>query len=231
MNIRYSGRQGQKYAQFAEKLFSWKYLEKPVIESHLKTLVVSHKRVLDAGCGTGRSTSLLLNLGFTKEHIVATDISSNMLEIAQSSLPRVKFIESDLLKLDFNDNSFDIILSNMVLHYLNQDDSRMIIKKFYNWLDHGGYLLFIVVHPFRFPANYSQYFDNEAKVEKTPWGTTMEYYPKKISDYVNAVIESGFELLKVDEPQALVEGKVESSEEYTKYSSIPTRLVIKAKKN
>ncbi len=230
MNIKYSEAQAQKYAQFADNSFSFKYLEKPVIEKHLRPLLTTHSKVIDIGCGNGRSTKLLVDLGFRKTDIVATDISPHMLALAKKSLKGIKFIESDLRNLILSDNSFDIIVSNMVLQDLDQQDLRMVMKKFYRWLTPKGHLVFIVVHPLRFRSNYEHYFEDTVQVEETPWGTTIEYYPKKVSDYVNAAIEFGFTLLKVEEPQALVEGKQENPEQYIKYSSIPTRLVIKARK-
>lgn len=231
MGIKYSGKQAVKYAQFANESFSWNFLEKPAIEKNLGPLVNSHKRVLDAGCGTGRSTRLLIDLGFAKEKIIASDISPSMLEIARKEVQGVNFIESNLANLDFGNNTFDIVLSNMVLHYLDNETLRNVVEKFYRWLDKGGILLFITVHPFRFPENYSQYFDNNVKKEKTPWGTIIDYYPKKISDYVNAVIKSGFEILSLDEPQPPRESKEVNLQSFQKYSSIPTRLIVKARKS
>lgn len=230
MKVKYSGTQAQKYKQFAEKSFSWKYLEKPVIQSHLKNKVDSSKKILDAGCGTGRSTRLLLDLGAKEENILATDISPAMLRQARRLFSGVKFIESDLVNLDFKENCFDIILSNMVLHYIDQKNLEKVIKKFASWLTSSGYLLFIVVHPLRFPENYSSYFEDGPKTEKTPWNTLIEYYPKKVSDYVNSVIESGLELLSLEEPKPLSESVQADSVEFNKYSSIPSRLVIEAKK-
>jgi hypothetical protein len=116
----------------------------------------------------------------------------------------------------------------MTFHYLNQKDFRKTIENVSKWLVRGGCLLFIVVHPLRFVSNHSEYFSNKAKIEKTPWRTKIEYHPKKFSDYVNTAINSSFNLVAVEEPTPISEEAKNNPMEYKKYSSIPTRLLIKA---
>jgi len=230
MKVKYSGVQATKYAQFAEGSYSWNFVEKPAIERQLKPILKDDSKVLDAGCGTGRTIKLLLDLGLNEDNLTGTDISSDVLKIAKYSFPGVKLIKENLPDLEVPNDSLDIVVSNMTFHYLNQKDFTKTIKNIAKWLRKEGYLLFVVVHPLRFASNYREYFNNKVKMERTPWGTEIEYYPKKISDYINAVIHSGFELLDVEEPEPEGEEAREDKKEYEKYSSIPTRLFVNAVK-
>lgn len=230
MKVQYSHTQAVKYSKFAEGAFSWNFLEKQILKKHLEPVINSDKKILDAGCGTGRSTQLIVKLGAKEDNIIGTDVSSEMLNIAKESIQNIKFVRSDLAQLNLKNESVDIIVSNMVLHYLSLKELKAVTSNFYKWLTPGGYLLYVVVHPFRFKSNYDEYFVDSRKIEKTPWGTRNKYFPKKISDYINATINSGFELISVEEPIPVKTGRKVNPKEYKKYSTIPTRLVIKAKK-
>ncbi|HUV42710.1 MAG TPA: class I SAM-dependent methyltransferase [Patescibacteria group bacterium] len=228
MKIKYSGAQAAKYVQFSEKSFSWKFIEKPAIEKHLKPILKSDMQVLDAGCGAGRTMKLLFDLGVQEKNLIGTDISSDMLNITRKSFPNVKLIQADLPNLKLRSESLDLVVSNMTFNYLSQKDFKKTMENISRWLVRGGYLFLIAIHPLRFVTNHSEYFSNKVKIEKTPWGTEIEYHPKKISDYINTTINSGFDLMTVEEPIPMGEEAKKNLTEYKKYSSVPTRLLIKA---
>jgi trans-aconitate 2-methyltransferase len=82
--------------------------------------------VLDAGCGTGRLTAELLDR-LPRGHVVALDLSENMLGTAQDYLQeryqgRVEFVRADLLALPFQD-AFDGIFSTATFHWVLDHDA------------------------------------------------------------------------------------------------------------
>lgn len=70
---------------------------------------VSGKTALDFGCGAGRSTRFLKNLGF---EAVGADISANMIKIAKESDPETRYVllSSDSFDM-FEDTTFDLVFS------------------------------------------------------------------------------------------------------------------------
>ena len=230
VQVKYSGKQAAKYVQFAEKSYSWKFIERPSLERHLKPVLKNSFRALDAGCGTGRTLKLLLDLGLQEKNLIGVDVSPEMLRLARESFPDTRLIQADLANLRLPPKSLDLVVSDMVFHYLSGEDFKRTIESTSKWLVRGGYLLFIVVHPLRFASNYMAYFSDEPGIEKTPWGTKIEYYPKRFSDYIDTVLDSGFVLLRVEEPAPRGKEAQENKKEYKKYSSAPTRLLIKATK-
>jgi len=76
-------------------------------------------RILDAACGTGRITSLLLRAGF--QGVVASDISRAMMSVAQRRLAQVPFFQSDVTSLPFDDASFDTVTCVGLLMHLDRD--------------------------------------------------------------------------------------------------------------
>lgn len=82
--------------------------------------------VLDAGCGSGRVTELLLAELGEGGCVIAVDGSEAMIERARERLgddPRVRLVHSDLLDLDL-DEEVDAVFSNAVFHWI-ADHARL----------------------------------------------------------------------------------------------------------
>jgi hypothetical protein len=77
--------------------------------------------------------------------------------------------------------------------------------------------------------NMSDYFNRDKKIVKTRWGEQAPYYHRIMSDYINQLVTSGFQIEKIEEPEIVKEGKVDNLQ-YNHYSRTPARLSIKAKK-
>lgn len=98
--------------------------------------------VMDAGCGTGRLTALLLER-LPRGRVVAVDLSQNMLEEARSHLSprfggRVEFVRSDLAALPF-DRAFDGVFSTAAFHWV--PDHPRLFRSLYDCLRPGGWLV------------------------------------------------------------------------------------------
>ena len=81
------------------------------------------KQALDFGCGTGRSTRFLNNLGFRATGI---DISEDMLKLARDSDPQSEYqlINNGDLNL-FKDESFDLVLSAFAFDNIPTDENKI----------------------------------------------------------------------------------------------------------
>ena len=95
-------------------------------------------QVFEFGCGTG--TTAIHHAPFVQK-IVATDISSNMIEIARkkaedASITNVEFQCSTLEDFEAADASFDIVMAHNILHLLENPDQA--IKHSYRLLKPGG---------------------------------------------------------------------------------------------
>jgi trans-aconitate 2-methyltransferase len=80
--------------------------------------------ILDAGCGSGRVTRLLLER-LPQGRVIAVDGSASMIEAARESLAdagdRVRIVHSDLLELDL-DSEVDAVFSNATFHWILDHD-------------------------------------------------------------------------------------------------------------
>jgi len=93
--------------------------------------------VLDAGCGSGRVTKLLLER-LPRGRVVGVDSSARMIEQAREALPeRTDFVVSDLLDLELDD-PVDAVFSNATLHWVL--DHRRLFTRLHAALRPGGTL-------------------------------------------------------------------------------------------
>ena len=77
------------------------------------------RRWLDVGCGTGALTSAVLAAGDPAE-VVGVDPSEGFLTTARASVtdPRASFEVADARELPFPDDSFDVVVSGLVLNFV-----------------------------------------------------------------------------------------------------------------
>lgn len=222
--------QAKRYASFASESFSWKFVEKPTFDKYINPLLKEDFKVLDVGCGEGRIIQYLIAKGIRESNIVGVDSSEELLSIARRKLPRVKFLHSDITNPKLSFEELDLITSSMVFFYLDQKQLEKVLASFHRWLKKDGILFYIVAHPVRFVhKNLREYFDRKWTNQETPWGTKILHFRRTVGDYVNATIKAGFTIKVVDEPEVLKEGK-KYPKEYKKYTSFPSRLVVKAVK-
>ncbi len=99
------------------------------------------RRILDAGCGSGRVTEELL-ARFPDAEVVAVDKSASMLDVAEERL-RIHRERLDLRHIDLADRvavaglgTFDLIVSTGTLHWIR--DHRSLFSSFSGALRAGG---------------------------------------------------------------------------------------------
>lgn len=100
----------------------------------------SAARALDVGCGAG-NYSLKLREFLPAIRISLVDLSRPMLDRAKSRLgPSVETVHAaDIRELDFEPESFDVILAAAVLHHLRSPGEwERVFGRFHGWLKPGG---------------------------------------------------------------------------------------------
>ena len=85
-------------------------------------------KVIDLPCGTGRLLPLLNNMGF---HITASDSSKHMVELARNyaekvaiNTNQVRFLVANVFETPFEDNEFDGVICNRLIHHFPASDDR-----------------------------------------------------------------------------------------------------------
>ncbi|MFC6963730.1 class I SAM-dependent methyltransferase [Halocatena marina] len=192
---------------------------------------VDGKRVLDAGCGSGRYSEWLLDRG---ADVLAVDASEEMVHHARERVGnRAHVRRADLGEpLGFaEDNEFDVIVSALVLHYV--EDWRELFAEFARIVKPDGVLLCSLQHPiddYR-RLEIENYFEVERQTDTwSSFGTPVEmpFYWRPLSEVINPILEAGFQLKTITEPQPTAEFKEKRPVRYEKVMRRPTFLCLKA---
>ena len=83
--------------------------------------------VLDVGCGTGEMAEVLCKRGY---HVVATDSSQEMVDAANKKFKELglsataELCAAEDIGSRYTSNSFDVVISNSVLHWLKKDERK-----------------------------------------------------------------------------------------------------------
>jgi SAM-dependent methyltransferase len=98
-------------------------------------------RVLDLGCGTGRVTHRLSEMGYD---VIGVDPSDSMIDVATSVHPQIDFVVGDGTDLHFQDDAFDYVLfSYYGLDYIYPEEQRIrALREIYRVLKPGGIFVF-----------------------------------------------------------------------------------------
>lgn len=110
----------------------------------MRGFFAGRKRILDAGCGSGFSTSLWMTPDWQGATWVGADISV-AIDVAQKRLAGGvdrHFVQADVLQLPFRAGAFDTIFSEGVLHHTPSTEQAM--KALVPLLESGGELMFYV---------------------------------------------------------------------------------------
>ena len=169
------------------------------------------KAVLDLGCGYGWHCKYAVENGAVS--VLGVDGSEKMIEKAKeiNSADNIEYMVADIETIGFDENNYDIVVSNLVLHYIENLDE--IYKKVHTGLKSGGYFLFNIEHPVFTAGVNQQWIEKDGK--NLYWPVDNYYYPGKrttdflghtvkkyhhtITQIVNGLLENGFELQQLKE--------------------------------
>lgn len=206
----------QFFIKYSEMMRSKKGLEGAGEWSELQKVLpdFSGKKVLDLGCGYGWHCKYAAENG--ADYVLGTDISHKMLKAAneKNSDKKIEYRCIAMEDLDFEANTFDVVLSSLAFHYIK--DFEPLVANIYKWLKKGGEFVFSVEHPvFTSYGTQDWYYDKDGKILHFPvdnyyyegkreavfLGEKIIKYHRTLTTYLNTMLKNGFELQHIIEPQ------------------------------
>ena len=104
------------------------------------TLFKNENVFLELGCGRAYCSKYLLENGF--KNVVASDFSNEVIKIVNKEVPELKTMILDMsTKFPFEDNSINVIIADLSLHYFDLEKTRYIFDEINRVLKDGGYLI------------------------------------------------------------------------------------------
>jgi 2-polyprenyl-3-methyl-5-hydroxy-6-metoxy-1,4-benzoquinol methylase len=169
---------------------------------------VAGKRVLEIGCGGAQAS-----IAFAKQGAVVTavDISSSEIAFARG-LAKENDVSIEFHQLDMTDlspidsGSQDIVFSAYALNYV--DDLLACFNDVFRVLKNDGLFVWSGAHPFCYSIDSEtlrlnrSYFETGKSVEGEETGCPFASVHRTLSDYLNLLVEAGFALERVVEPDS-----------------------------
>lgn len=225
------------------------YFHKAQIDPSIYGMIGSPKGkvIYDIGCGNGYMARYFAKMGAA---VYASDASSRLIEDAKQKSKGlgIDYSVRDALNFDgYAKAMFDVVTMNMVVHYI--EDLDRLFAGISNVLKNKGVCAFSTNHFFRpgYPRSewvpgqvddkevlfikVTGYLKKEPRTVVSGWDneTKMILYNHPLSELVNTMSKYGLYTFKVEEPES-VGFATDFSEELQKSHSIPTFMVIGAKK-
>lgn len=95
----------------------------------------SEGSILDIGCGTGRDSQALYELGYD---LTGIDLSEKMLELARFKAPKADLHLMDFRSLRFKDSTFDGIWANATMFLVQRNEIEEVLREAIRVLKQGG---------------------------------------------------------------------------------------------
>lgn len=121
----------------------WDYLSEVIYETLLAEIGnLKNRKILEAGCGTGR---ISLRLGKGLAQVVLIDLSRVSIEIAKERFARAKInaelLQADLFNIPFKDNTFDVVWNAGVSEHYPEEKQHQIILEMVRVCKKGGIIV------------------------------------------------------------------------------------------
>ncbi len=205
------------------------------------------KRIYDIGCGSGY---MARNLAKKGAHVVASDISKELIKIAQEKSKGLSIGYSVRDGIDFRrlgTRKFDVVLMNMVINYIK--DINTLFRGISKILSPNGVVVFATNHFLRPAYPYSEWVKGTLNKKKVLFIKTTGYlkdirvavssgWDKKtklclinrpLNAYVNAMVKYGLLVHAVYEPES--KGfATQFSKTLQRSHHIPTYIIVGATK-
>lgn len=182
---------------------------------------VKGKRVLDLGCGYGWHCRYAARMGAAE--VLGIDSSQKMIAkaMADTADAAIRFEVCDLEAYAYPERAFDLVISNLVLHYV--EDLERVYRQVHRTLEPGGCFLFNIEHPV-FTAGLGQDWVYDGGEKPLYWAIDNYYLPGEretnflgqrvvkqhhtLTQILNGLLRNGFRLEAVEEavpPESMME--------------------------
>lgn len=165
---------------------------------------VKDKAILDAGCGTGYLSRILARKGAKMTGVEPAESMFLHAVSKEKEAPLgITYLQEDLSEFHSKEK-FDIVVSNMV--FMDIPDYEKAIQNCINSLKSGGSFIFSISHPCF--EDVGDEWEEHKRVAVKEYLSDYEVkrhhaysFHRPLSTYINLIVESGCEIVKIIEPK------------------------------
>ncbi len=100
--------------RLSQKYIEFRFFKKYILKQNIKLL---NSTILDAGCGSGFSSKLILK-NFHPKELIAFDYMPKQIEIAKKKNPFAKYYIDDITAINQENEKFDAVFVFGILHHV-----------------------------------------------------------------------------------------------------------------
>jgi SAM-dependent methyltransferase len=213
-------------------------MEKPVIMELIGEF--TNQRILDLGCGDAKFGQEALAKGC--QTYLGIESSINMVNSAQQVLAGTngKVVHAAIENWDYPTQAFDLVVSRLVLHYIQDIDA--IFRQVYRALTDDGRFVFSIEHPVITSCDrvwqgngkrqewlVDNYFDAGQRITSWMGGEVIKYH-RTVENYFVSLQLSGFLVESLREAEPQYKWFENDDETYQRRKRIPLFLIMAGQK-
>lgn len=141
--------------------------------------------VLELGCGAGVPATKWLAERFA---VTGVDISEKQLALARKNVPEARFIRADMMKLDFEPETFDAVVAFVSIIHVPREEHPALFDDIRRWLEPGRYFLATL--------SIGEWEGEEPDWEG--WGAAMWWSHYDGNENLRMLREAGFEIVSAE---------------------------------
>lgn len=207
---------------------------------------VRGKSILDAGCGSGIYSRILVRKG---AKVSGIDISKTLIKFAQKEVPKAEFKVANVMDIPFKKNSFDIVISALVLDYVKDWDKAF--KEIRRVLRPKGTFIFSAGNPVLESRKDVKLGGKNYRIigySKDSKQTIGDYFKERWVDYswkkgqmklkfhhktyetiIKTILRNGFEIIDYVDEKPIPKGKRIDEKLYAGLSKLPVFYAFKVR--
>lgn len=145
-----------------------------------------HMSCIDLGCGDGKLTQKLENMGLKT---IGIDESEDQIKQARKLHPNLTFKQDNAVT--FKMNPVDVIFSSAVFHWISQDKQQEMIQNIYNNLKEDGQFIFELGG-----SDNTRQIHEALHISFKKYNLTYEnpFYFPRVSEYTQILENAGFKI-------------------------------------
>jgi malonyl-CoA O-methyltransferase len=205
------------------------YAEQRTVYPLLENAGLPDKRILDAGCGTGRYLELMC--GLKPRALAGVDFSPSMLRRAKGKFrnSEVSLLAGGIDALPFANASFDFVLSTLSLDHL--PNLRDGVQELSRVLSTPGWMIVSLFHPDGLKRGWNRTFRSANRKELY----AVKYYGHEPSEYASQFEQCGLEVEEtvepvIDESLKPFYDRASRPDLYEDFKGLPILLVFRLRK-
>ena len=158
------------------------------------------KRILDLGCAAGHST-VPYKLAYPDAEVFAVDVAAPMVRYAHARAESlgvpIHFSQQNAEAMDFEDGSFDLIVSHILIHETSTSAFRNIMKECHRLLSPGGLVIHVETPRYKGMDDYDAFIlDWDTYNNNEPfWSKSHEIEPRDVAKEIGFDPDKTFEFM------------------------------------